>query len=185
MRSMRQRRWVAAVALVGVTACAGDAGRGDSARADSARRAAAAAGNSAARDTGRRTDAGTNGLWDAGSLEKRLDLQGMAPRRLPDAVHHAFLAVPGTAYKLGNAELQVFIYENAAAVARDVSRLDTVAVAPLSGPVQWPAKATLITNNNLAAILLSENGLQIERVQRALMAGTASTIYGPPPPSPR
>jgi len=121
-------------------------------------------------------------LWSAGSLEKRLDLQGMAPRRLPAPVHHSFLAVPGTAYQLGNAELQVFIYEDAAAVARDVRRLDTVSVSPLSGPVQWPKKATLVTNANLAAILLSENPLQIERVQRALMAGTGSTVFNPAAP---
>lgn len=106
----------------------------------------------------------------------------MAPRRLPAPVHHPFLAVPGTAYQLGNAELQVFIYDDAAAVARDVSRLDTAAVSPLSGPVHWPKKATLVTNNNLAAILLSENPLQIERVQRALMAGTGSTVFGPAAP---
>ncbi len=110
-------------------------------------------------------------LWNTANLEKRLDLQGMAPQRLPDPVRHSFLSVTGTAYTLGNAELQVFIYPNTAAAARDVAPLDTVSVSPPSERIAWGAKATLITNRNLAAILLSDNALQIERVQRALMAG--------------
>ena len=160
-----------------VVACSSDERSADSARGEAARPSPGvpASGGGAA------TDAGTNGLWSAASLEKRLDLQGMAPRRLPDPVHHTFLSATGTAYQLGNAELQVFIYDDAAAVARDVGRLDTATVSPPAAPVPWPKKATLITNANLAAILLSENPLQIERVQRALMAGTGSTILAPPP----
>ena len=111
------------------------------------------------------------GLWDVASLEKRLDLQGMAPRKQPTPVRHSFLSVEGTSYLVGNAELQVFIYEDAAAVDRDVARLDTIAVAPRGKKGKWPTRATFIRNNNLAAILLGQNGLQIERVQRALMAG--------------
>ena len=117
--------------------------------------------------------ASSNGLgrWDLPNLEKRLDLQGMAPQRLPAPVVHPFMSVTGTAYRLGNGELQVFIYEDADAVERDVSRLDTIVVAPRGQKVGWPSTATLIRNNNLAAIFLGQNALQIERVQRALMAG--------------
>jgi hypothetical protein len=172
---------LAGAALIAVFACSGDAREADSLRADSAQRATVAASVAATKHPGR-TDAGTNGLWDIVSLEKRLDLQGMVPRRIPEPVRHPFLAVPGTAYHLGNAQLQVFIYDDTAAVARDVSRLDTATVSPPSAPVLWPAKATLITNANLAAILLSDNAIQIERVQRALMAGTGSTVFGPAPP---
>ena len=95
----------------------------------------------------------------------------MAPRRRPNPVRHPFLSVEGTAYQVGNAELQVFIYDDAADVARDIAKLDTIAVAPRGQRVKWPDKPTLIRNNNLAAILLGQNALQIERVQRALMAG--------------
>ena len=113
------------------------------------------------------------GLWDAASLEKRLDLQGMATRKQPAPVRHPFLSVEGTRYLVGNAELQVFIYGDAAAANRDVALLDTIAVAPQGEKGRWPTKATLIRNNNLVAILLGQNALQIERVQRALMAGLA------------
>jgi hypothetical protein len=175
-------RSIAALALaVCAAACGGEREAGDSARADSVARTAAAPSPSQSR-SGAATDAGTNGLWTIASIEKRLDLQGMVPRRLPAPVSYPFLTVPGTAYQLGNAELQVFIYEDAAALARDVSRLDTTTVSPREAPMQWPRKATLITNANLAAILLGENALQIERVQRAVMAGTGSTMFSPATP---
>ena len=165
-----------------LAACAGDGRAADSLRADSTARATAAA---ARERSGPATDAGTNGLWSIASLEKRLDLQGMVPRRRAEPVQHPFLAEPGTVYQLGNADLQVFIYESAAALARDVGKLDTAIVAPVDAPVAWPTKATLITNGNLAAILLSDNGLQIERVRKALMAGTGSTVFGPAAAPPR
>ena len=117
------------------------------------------------------TSAGGLALWDVASLEKRLDLQGMAPRKQPTPVRHPFLSVEGTAYLVGNAELQVFIYDSPEAVDRDVARLDTIAVAPRGMKKKWPTRVTFIRNSNLAAILLGQNGLQIERVQRALMAG--------------
>ncbi len=111
------------------------------------------------------------GLWDVVSLEKRLDLQGMAPRKQLAPARHSFLSVEGSTYLIGNAELQVFLYGEAAAANRDVAQLDTIEVARLGEKGRWPTKATLIRNNNLVAILLGQNALQIERVQRALMAG--------------
>ena len=138
-------------------------------RSESATRPAADSGAPVA-TSGDTTVAGL-ALWDVASLEKRLDLQGMAPRKQPAPVRHPFLSVPGAAYLVGNAELQVFIYESQAALERDVAQLDTVAVAPRGKKGKWPTRATFIRNSNLAAILLGQNGLQIERVQRALMAG--------------
>ena len=174
----RWSRLAGGALLIAIAACSGDADPADDPAADSAR-VAAARPDAAAPPGGPPTDAGTNGLWTMASLEKRLDLQGMVPRRLPDTVRHAFLAVPGSAYRLGNAELQVFLYEDTSALAADMARLDTATVSPPGSPVAWPGKATLIRNANLAAILLSENALQIERVQRAIMAGTGSTVFGP------
>ena len=176
--------------LGALCACAGD--EGDSAAADSIARDAAsrqpaparppitpgtpesAAATSGVSDGARpaaSASAGGLGRWDVAALEKRLDLQGMAPRKRDEPVRHPFLSVAGTSYLVGNAELQVFIYEDAAAVDRDLAALDTVTVAPRGQRVKWPDKPTLIRNNNLAAILLGQNALQIERVQRALMAG--------------
>ena len=185
MRSMspnpRQCRHAAGALVIAIAACSSDAGPAEDSAADSAR-ASSEAPAAAAAPSGPPTDAGTDGLWTMASLEKRLDLQGMVPRRMPDSVRHGFLTIPGTVYQLGNAELQVFLYEDARALAADIGKLDTITVSPPASPVPWPRKATLITNANLAAILLSENALQIERVQRAIMAGTGSTVFGPGAP---
>jgi hypothetical protein len=171
---------IAGAAVLLLPACSNGAREADSVRADSVQRAAVAASVADTRHAERRSDAGVGGLWDIVSLEKRLDLQGMVPRRIPEPVHHGFLSVPGIGYHLGNAELQVFIYADAASARADVARLDTLTVSPPTTPVRWQAKPTLITNSNLAAILLTDDALQIERVQRALMAGTGSTVFDPP-----
>lgn len=109
--------------------------------------------------------------WDSASVEKRLESAGLAPVRVAGPVRHPFMSVTGRAYHLGEAELQVFVYADSAAVARDVQRLDTATVAPPGQRTEWRTKPTLIISNNLAAILLSRNERQIERVQLALTAG--------------
>ena len=177
--SSRLRLVGAAVLCVAGAACGAGAPDADTAGAASGNSVSTGGTPAPARppigpsDSLRPVVASSNGLgrWDIPHLEKRLDLQGMAPQRLPAPVVHPFMSVQGTAYRLGNGELQVFIYEDADALQRDVSRLDTIAVAPPGQKVGWPSRATLIRNNNLAAIFLGENALQIERVQRALMAG--------------
>jgi len=51
---------------------------------------------------------------------------------------------------------------------------DTVAIAPRGGVATWSTPHTLITSNNLAAVLISDNGRLIERVQNAITAGLPS-----------
>jgi len=55
-----------------------------------------------------------------------------------------------------------------------VAAIDTVTVAPRGGVVNWPMPPTLITSNNLAAVLISDNGRLVERVQNAITAGLPS-----------
>jgi hypothetical protein len=86
-------------------------------------------------------------------------------------VRQPFLNVPGAAYAVGGGELQVYLYPDSAARQRDVADFDTARVQPADSSAQPPARATLITSNNMAAILLSDSETQIERVQLALTAG--------------
>ena len=109
--------------------------------------------------------------WNMAKLVKRLESAGLAPVRLPAEVRHSFLSIPGTAFRVGDAELQVFIYPDSLSVTRDMSRLDTIAVSRPGEPVAWATKPTLVRSNNLAAIMLGRNERQIERVQLALTAG--------------
>ena len=82
-----------------------------------------------------------------------------------------FLSVPGAAYAVGGGELQVYLYPDSLARQRDLADYDTARVQPADSSSQPRALATLITSNNLAAILLSDSETQIERVQLALTAG--------------
>ena len=107
-------------------------------------------------------------------MRQRLERAGLAPQPLPDTIRHPFLRVPGIAYRVGHAELEVFLYDSAGAHRRDLAALDTGRVQPTGDSavaVAWSATPTLITSNNLAAILLSDQGTQIERVRLALTAG--------------
>src|SRR5687767_3361983 len=60
--------------------------------------------------------------WNMAKLVKRLESAGLAPVRLPTAIRHSFLSIPGTTFQIGGAELQVFIYPDSLSAARDVSR---------------------------------------------------------------
>lgn len=113
----------------------------------------------------------TTGKWDECNVRQRLERAGLAPQRAEGEVRQPFLTVPGITYHVGRAELQVFLYPDARALGRDLARIDTVRVQGPDSAVPWSATPTLITSNNLAAILLSEQATQIERVRLALTAG--------------
>lgn len=115
----------------------------------------------------------TTGRWDECNVRQRLERAGLAPQALPDTMRVPFLEPPGVAYGVGHAVLYVFLYDSAGALARDLAGVDTLRVQGRSGgaPVAWQATPSLITSNNMAAILVSDQATQIERVRLALTAG--------------
>jgi hypothetical protein len=113
----------------------------------------------------------TTGRWDECNVRQRLERAGLAPARLPGEQRLPFMAVPALRYRVGHDTLAVFIYRDAAALGRDLARLDTARVQPRDTTVAWSATPTLMTSNNLVAILLSDRPTQIERVRLALTAG--------------
>ena len=54
-----------------------------------------------------------SGRWDECNVRQRLERAGLAPQPLPDTIRHPFLRVPGIAYRVGHAELEVFLYDSA------------------------------------------------------------------------
>ncbi|MFL5575745.1 MAG: hypothetical protein ACJ79S_07255 [Gemmatimonadaceae bacterium] len=113
----------------------------------------------------------TTGKWDECNVRQRLERAGVAPSRLPGEARLPFMSVPALRYRVGHDTLQVFIYRDAAALRKDVARLDTLRVQPRDTTVTWGATPTLLTSNNMAAILLSDRPTQVERVRLALTAG--------------
>ncbi len=111
------------------------------------------------------------GNWRECSVAYRLTRAGLDVTRRDAPVSHPFLRVPGTVYETRNAEIEVFLYTSAADRARDTDALDSVTVAPRGQQVVWRDPPTLVTSNNLAAIILSPNDRQSERIALALGAG--------------
>ena len=111
------------------------------------------------------------GHWDACTLRERLDAAGLVPRDSGDSARPAFMSVAGARLRLGRAELVAFLYPSAAAMRRDVGRLDSLAAAPRGAGAPWSGLPTLITSDNLAAVLLGGDDQKIERVTLAITAG--------------
>ena len=111
------------------------------------------------------------GHWESCTVFDRLERAGLAPRSA-DTIRVPFLRVPGQTWKLGLATLHVFRYRDSTARHTDFVTLDSAAVRPRGDTVTtWNGTPTLLVNDNLLAILLSDNGEQVERVSLALTAG--------------
>jgi hypothetical protein len=111
------------------------------------------------------------GLWQACSVEDRISRAGLAVNRKEEGVHHDFMSVDGLVWETSRAEIQVFLYASEADRRKDTDKLDTVFVAPHGKRIVWKWPAQLVTSNNMAAIILSLNGRQAERIALALGAG--------------
>jgi hypothetical protein len=111
------------------------------------------------------------GHWDACTLRERLDAAGLVPRDSGDSVRQPFMAVAGGRLLLGRSELVAFLYEDAASMRADVGRLDSLAAAPRGAGAPWSQPPTLITSDNLAAVLLGGDEHKVERVVLAITAG--------------
>lgn len=112
------------------------------------------------------------GRWAICNVEQRLKQAGFVVRRVSaEPSKRAGFSVTGVAYSLGRARLEVFIYNDETALARDMAKLDTVRVAPASVTGSWEVTPLLIHSGNLAAVYLGDNPQQAERVTLALTAG--------------
>ncbi|MBA2706882.1 MAG: hypothetical protein H0U59_03650 [Gemmatimonadaceae bacterium] len=192
MNFWRSTRTIAAVILA---SCSGDSSRpnpGDTAtltsRIDSAPSPASGttSGDDGAAPVRARIAAATSrapclhtGLWEQCSVEKRLAQAGFVVKRIEGEARRPGFSIPATVLQLGRSRLEVFVYQSEADMARDIARLDTLRVAPPGVQPLWDVTPMLIRSGNLAAVLLSQNARQAERVALALTAGA------PQPGSPR
>ena len=116
------------------------------------------------------------GEWQPCRIEKRLTDAGFVPIKKGAAPAGVF-DVEGITYALGAAELHVYLFPSATERESGVAAIDTVTVTRGAGPSPWSMQPTLITSNNLVAVLLSDNGRLIERVQNAITAGLPSAPH--------
>lgn len=110
------------------------------------------------------------GLWRPCSVQERLERSGFVVQPGRDSVGQPGLGISGTAYRLGSAELQLYLYADSVDARREASALDARGARPavVSGVLRPPA---VIRSNNLLALLFNNNDRQLERVQLALTAG--------------
>jgi hypothetical protein len=112
------------------------------------------------------------GLWATCSVETRLGQAGFVVRRVTErAPRRAGFSVAPVAYNLGRTRLEVFIYPSQSALAADMARIDTVTAAPRGARNPWLMIPTFVRSANLAAVFLTDNPTQAERLTLALTAG--------------
>ena len=102
--------------------------------------------------------------WSMDLVLGALRSAGLAPVER-GAVRESFLDVPGRLISIPGAELEVFIYGDAIAAARDIDRLDTLAVSPRGTRLVWRKPPSLVTSNNLVIIVLTDSPAARARVR--------------------
>ncbi|HEY2376993.1 MAG TPA: hypothetical protein VGH98_13530 [Gemmatimonadaceae bacterium] len=120
-----------------------------------------------------KTPCAATGQWSDCTVFQALDRAGLAPRRdsVAGAIALAPLTQSGTRLLLGNSEIDVFVYTDAAARERDEARLDRTKFIEATDEPTLRGEPTLIRNVNLLAVLRSRSDHQRERVSDALSAG--------------
>ena len=134
---------------------------------------AVAAGSPSANATG---PCPATGLWSLCAVRERLDRAGLAPRIDSSGATEPPLRPAGHLLRVGNSELELYVYPDAATLAFEASRLDRKKYVGYSEAMPMRPLPTLIHSVNLIAILHSRNEHQRERVSDAITAG-------PPQPS--
>lgn len=105
--------------------------------------------------------------WDLAILEQVLMASGLNHVKA-GMVRQPFLGDQGVIYRVDGAELQVFLYADAGAVARDTDLLDTTRVAPPTMQIRWRMPPTLIVDNNMVVILLTTDSALRRKVRAAI-----------------
>jgi hypothetical protein len=112
------------------------------------------------------------GEWAICSIEKRLKRSGFVPQKIEgDTARRPGFSVKPVAYTLGHGRIELFIYDDEAALTKDLANLDSLTVSPRGTPGSWPSEPKLIRSANLAAVYMAQTPRQAERLELAITAG--------------
>jgi hypothetical protein len=115
------------------------------------------------------TAAPQGATWNLEMVEGQLREAGFTVNRDRTPVNLPFMSVPGTAFDLGgSAAVQIYLYGDAGARGADTDKLDPSRAAPRGATVAFRGPATLVTDNNLAAIVLTADPAVRARIAGAL-----------------
>ena len=115
--------------------------------------------------------------WDVAAVQGRLASDTLVAT-VVGPVAERFMHVPGVLLRVqprrdpqATAELEVFVYGDAGTRGGDTDALDPVRILPANASAHWRAPVSLVTANNLAAIVLSSDATLRRRITDALVAG--------------
>jgi hypothetical protein len=115
------------------------------------------------------TAAPQGATWNLEMVEGQLREAGFTVSRDRTPVTLPYMSVPGTALDLGgSAAVQIFLYGDAAARGADTDSLDVTRPAPRGASVPWRGPAVLVTDNNMAAIVVTGDQALRSRISDAL-----------------
>jgi hypothetical protein len=114
-----------------------------------------------------------DGKWALCSIVNRLRQAGFVLKPVDSigARRKGFTVLPAV-YSLGQSRLEVFLYADSAAMAKDMMGIDTLVAGPRGAPSQWgDTPPVLVRSANLAAVFLTSSQRQSERLALAITAG--------------
>jgi hypothetical protein len=115
------------------------------------------------------TAAPQGATWNLEMVEGQLREAGFTVSRDRTPVNLPFMSVPGIAFDLGSsAAVQIYLYGDAGARGADTDKLDPARAAPRGAAVTFRSPATLVTDNNMAAIVLTSDPTVRARIAEAL-----------------
>lgn len=108
------------------------------------------------------------GSWETGAVPEALEAAGLGPVSYEGTVRLRFLGPVGTRLRVPGAEIQVYIYADALARARETDLIDSVKVAPVNGHADWTMPPSIIVVNNVALIVLTRDEFLRRRIHAAV-----------------
>lgn len=107
--------------------------------------------------------------WNAEEVIGHLSGMGLEPGSM-GAVSRSIFRVRGQRFHVmgGRAVVEAYFYGDANAVALDTDQLDTVLVAPRGGKVAWEMAPRLVIDNNMAAVVMTDDASLRAKIAIAL-----------------
>jgi hypothetical protein len=160
-----RRTMLAALLLTAASACGGE----DATVNDTTATTVPGAGTVPTAGVPGDTAAPQGATWNLEMVEGQLHEAGFTVSRDRTPVNLPYMSVPGTAFDLGGSvTVQIYLYGDAGARGSDTDKLDPARAAPPGANVAWRSPATLVTDNNMAAIVLTADPTVRARIADAL-----------------
>ena len=105
--------------------------------------------------------------WTGELVMDALASAGLSPL-VRGSTREPFMGIPGVLIDITGGEVEMFIYGDANAAARDVDQLDTLVVGPRGQHVVWRKPPALVNANNLVLIVLTADPAVRTRVRNAI-----------------